>query len=369
MFFSVEELLSERRPTMLLRLGFLLLLALGAFGVRSRRRWVSTRVRGGSVSTLDMAAAVEDDVLDKQAEEEASSWLLEQIRRRQERLSVLSESLADAGLPFSSVLSTAEQLNKGTMTAPKSPDWVCVLVTEDKPKSCLIWGDAEPGTKVVRPRLAEDKWVSLAALNGLRRRDPLKASRLWFDQYLLDMRRFSHESGTKGLYVAQFLESPQLVRAASLLACVVLGLFVVGPPLRFLLTVIVTSDLFWRQYGLWSPVVHAPLPLKLLLVRQAYLCLTGYFNTLEKVIVDALVDYESDLFENKAFTLYTEPKPHSYTYKALGGGVHGEDPNEPDENKPDLVDIMDIDPMNRIRLYAIDQIFSKKAQDAVKRLW
>ena len=84
---------------------------------------------------------------------------------------------------------------KRAETVLKAPDWVCALATDSEPKSCLIWGDAAEDTKVVRPRGACEQWVSLQSLNSLRRRDSVKTSRLWFDQYALDMRAFSRAAG------------------------------------------------------------------------------------------------------------------------------------------------------------------------------
>ena len=335
------------------------------------RRWRT--VRGGSSSSseeeeavpedLDIAGLVEKAAKDERRKAEAQAWILEQIRRRQQRLGVLSESLAKRGLPFASIIKNAESLTTfGGKGPPKPPQWVCMRSTTNDPKTCLIWGDAEPGTKVIRPRLAvgDDKWVSLGAFNGLRRRDPVKASRLWFDQFILDMRRFSHEAGPLGIALGTFLESPNLVRSAVAVACVVV-FAVVRVPLQFLLVTIFTSNLFWRQYTLWSTVVHAPLPLKLLIARQTYLAVLHYFALLEKIIINFLVDIESELFERTALPLPRDPKPpkpHDDPYEPIT------DDDDDDDDEPEFV--MDLDVLDRARIYAIDQIFSKKAHEATE---
>ena len=61
-------------------------------------------------------------------------------------------------------------------------DWDCALATRQHPKSCLYSFDAEPGTKVVAPR-DTTQWISLSALNRLRRNDPTKVEPLWHSQY------------------------------------------------------------------------------------------------------------------------------------------------------------------------------------------
>lgn len=251
----------------------------------------------------------EDDEEEEEENEEdventryARQWILEQIRRRQERLALLSESLAERGLPFSHLSATTDLVVKAMGSATKvvqQPDWVCEVATEASPKSCLIWGDAEPGTKVVRPNKAIDQWCGISALNTLRRRDPVKASRLWFDQYTLDMSRFSHEAGPVGVALAHVLESPRIVRAATL-ACAFVLTFIFGPFVHMLVVAVLTSSITWRQYGLWSPIAHAPLPLKLLIFRQSYLAIAHYFLLLEKHVHSLLTDLESRLFEKSA---------------------------------------------------------------------
>lgn len=89
-------------------------------------------------------------------------WILQQIRTRQERIVLLSQSLSERGLPFAGLSSISESIVKamgGGVKVVQPPEWVCEMSTEESPKACLIWGDAEPGTKVVRPRNAPDQCV------------------------------------------------------------------------------------------------------------------------------------------------------------------------------------------------------------------
>jgi len=241
--------------------------------------------------------------------------VLEQVRRRQERIVLLSQSLSERGLPFSGLSSISEAIVKGTGGGTKiaqPPEWVCEVSTEEDPKSCLIWGDAEPGTKVVRPKNAPRQWCGLAALNSLRRRDPIKASRLWFDQYLIDMSRFSHDAGPLGVALAWFLDRPDATRAATTWLCSFCAC-TLRPLLELLVVAILTSGVTWRQYALWSPIVHAPLPLKLLIIRQTYLTLVYYFALLEKYFVYTLADLESRLYESTALALSTTEAPQPRT--------------------------------------------------------
>ena len=58
-----------------------------------------------------------------------------------------------------------------------------------------------------------------------------------------------------------------------------------------------TSRACWTNYALWSPLVHAPLPLKLLVVRQAYVWAVSALRALELLLRKGLVELESRALE------------------------------------------------------------------------
>ena len=143
-------------------------------------RTAALRRRGGSIEEDDedededaetaVAAPIDSDAAARRA------WLLEQIKRRQDRVAVYSKALAERGLPFGDG-STAAPPVRGVI---EMPDWLVARATDEKPMPCLIWGDAAEDCAVVRPRKAGGQWVSLSALNALRRTEPVKASKLWY---------------------------------------------------------------------------------------------------------------------------------------------------------------------------------------------
>ena len=90
---------------------------------------------------------------------------------------MFSKALAERGLNFGD----GTTANPPPRLMVEAPDWLVARASEEAPRSCLIWGDAADDTKVVRPRKAKGQWVSLSALNALRRTEPLKASRLWYE--------------------------------------------------------------------------------------------------------------------------------------------------------------------------------------------
>lgn len=270
-------------------IGLALALAHCASSLGPRRRAYPLALRGGSSAVDDGEDA--DDAVDAEALERRT-WLLEQVRRRQERVLVLSKSLAERGLPFGDG-SLAEPEKKAGV---EFPDWVCATSTPDAPKPCLIWGDAADDTKVVRPRKAKGQWVSLSALNALRRTEPLKASRLWYDKYLLDLRRFNDEAGPVAALLGAVLDSRRACHALTTVAALGIA-FVARRPVGFAVIKLLTSQLCWKNYAVWSPIVHAPLPLKLLILRQAYITAVNNFRGLELQIRAGLVELESRVLE------------------------------------------------------------------------
>ena len=108
---------------------------------------------------------------------------------------MFSKALAERGLNFGD----GTTANPPPRLMVEAPDWLVARASEGAPRSCLIWGDALEDTAVVRPRKARGQWVSLSALNNLRRLEPAKASKLWYDRYALDLRRLNAESGPAGV--------------------------------------------------------------------------------------------------------------------------------------------------------------------------
>ena len=243
-------------------------------------------IRGG-----ETAAEPEADDVDADARARRT-WLVEQVRRRQERVLVFSKALAERGLNFGD----GTTANPPPRLMVEAPDWLVARASEEAPRSCLIWGDALEDTAVVRPRKARGQWVSLSALNNLRRLEPAKASKLWYDRYALDLRRLNAESGPAGVLLGSLLDSRRAARGLTLLtAALVLAL--ARPLLAVAAVAGLTSRACWTNYALWSPLVHAPLPLKLLVVRQAYVWAVGALRALELLLRKGLVELESRTLE------------------------------------------------------------------------
>jgi hypothetical protein len=182
-------------------------------------------------------------------------------------------------------------------------DWECALATQASPKSCLYSFDAEAGTKVVAPR-DTTQWITLSALNRLRRNDPTKVEPLWHSQYailstwLQPSSAFSlyHYLNPAGALLSFLLDTPLLLVGG--LLTVMGAFFLITLPLwESLLTTLVTSNLLWAQWPQWGRFLHAALPFKLLLGQMAY---KGVASLLGKVYGDVrsrLVEVECQLWE------------------------------------------------------------------------
>lgn len=146
-------------------------------------------------------------------------------------------------------------------------------------KTCLYSFDAEPNTKVLSPS-GTTQFISLSALNRLRRTDPTKVEPMWHSRYSILKSWFSDESefsilqfvGWKGFLVSSvLLDMGKGMVLRALLSVGVFGILItLMPLLEYLITRILVSSLLWMRWKSWGKIVHAALPLKLLIAQVRY---------------------------------------------------------------------------------------------------
>lgn len=234
---------------------------------------------------------------------------MEQILLLQSRSAQLRQALTDRGL----------LPNYATLDAPSTPqpvDWDCAMATPEHPKPCLYSFDAEPYTKVVAPITAGEnpQWISLAALNRLRRTDPSKVEPMWHNQYAIFASWF--RSGSKaasrnnnnspfsmyahlpwqGYVLALLLDNP-LVLNAAVLTLAMMMLALTRPIWEGMLSLLLTSSFLWSKWPSWARFVHAALPLKLLLGQMAWKGLTIVFGKFKGVATEYLIQTECRIWE------------------------------------------------------------------------
>ncbi|KAL3942130.1 MAG: hypothetical protein SGBAC_003630 [Bacillariaceae sp.] len=258
-------------------------------------------IRGGSAAVQDEDGDEEESnsVRDDPEFAKLQSYRLQQQLLLQLRGTYLSEALARRGLP----LTTLEDVATPEGAAPpQAMDWDCALATPESPKSCLYSFDAEPYTKVIAP-IDTDQWISVGALNRLRRGDPSKVEGMWHSQYAILESWFSPESkfsllqhvGIQGFFLNTLLECLPLALGITLTILIIVTM----PVLEFLVNRIAVSGLVWYRWTKWSRFVHAALPLKLLLGQMAYKGVATIFNKLLSIVKDQLVELECQILEQK----------------------------------------------------------------------
>ena len=272
------------------------------------------KLRGGSTMSGDGDIDEEDDDYDEEERrklqqqeqeefEKLCKYRTEQQLLYQLRSTYLSEMLALRGVPLPTIVSVATADGD---KPPEKVDWDCAMCTEDDPKSCLYSFDAEPNTKVVAP-VGTDQWISLSALNRLRRTDPTKVEPMWHSRYSILRSWFSDESefsmlqhvGVKGFVISSVLldGGNGLVLRSLLIMTVMSAIITLMPLLEFIVQRIIVSAPFWAQWQTWGRIVRAGFPLKLLIGQLAWKGVATAFTKLENDIREYIVDMECDILE------------------------------------------------------------------------
>jgi len=193
----------------------------------------------------------------------------------------------------------------GSPVVAKLVDWDCAQATERHPKSCLYSFDAETGSKVIAP-LDTEQWITLSALNRLRRTDPTKVEPLWHSQYHILSNWFApsspyslytHLTLFPGTVLSLLLDAP-VILASVLVLSLVLALLLTLPVWEGMLQTIMTSPTLWLQWPNWGRFVHAALPLKLLLGQLAWKVVATGFGQLYSKLRTQLVEWECQILED-----------------------------------------------------------------------
>lgn len=240
------------------------------------------------------------------AKEEAAKlqkWKTEQQLLLNLRSTFLSEALARRGLPITTIADVS--IADGDKP-PEPTDWDCAMATEEQPKSCLYSFDAEPNSKVVAP-IGTENWISITALNRLRRTDTAKVEPMWHSKYAILRSWFSDESefsflqhtGFRGFLLSNVLLDlgGGIVLRSLVVLSILTALIVSMPALEYMVNRLLVSGPFWAKWISWRTFVHASLPLKLLMGQVAWKATARGFGKLEGKIRDYVVDMESAMLE------------------------------------------------------------------------
>jgi len=252
-------------------------------------------VRGGSTAVQSSSSKSNDNNDDA---EQLRAYRLQQQLYLQSRSLQLRQALISRG--FDELQHTA----RDSSTVVSEIDWDCALATEDYPKSCLYSFDAETGSKVLAPVNTTD-WITLSALNRLRRNDPTKVEPLWHSQYHI-LRTWLSPAHKYSLYthlnpvgtvLALLLDAPFML---SMAMGITLGLIFLAtfPVWESLIQTFVCSSLVWKQWPHWGRFLHAAMPLKLLMFQMSFKGVSKVLNNLYSKIRTQLVEWECRIMED-----------------------------------------------------------------------
>jgi hypothetical protein len=268
-------------------------------------------IRGGSTKAAPPSAATAAPVADitdpaesqesleqKKKQDELQAYRLQQQLYLQSRSLHLRQALISRGLTALSHGAVEEG-----STVSRHVDWDCAMATREHSKSCLYSFDAEIGSKVVAP-IGTDQWITLSALNRLRRTDPTKVEPLWHSQYSI-LKTWLSPADTFSLYnyltpggtLLSFILDAPVVLASCMLVTGLLGLLVTLPFWEGLVQTILTHPLVWTSWPNWGRFVHAALPLKLLLGQLAWRGMATVFGRIYAQIRDRLIEWECQIWE------------------------------------------------------------------------
>ena len=147
------------------------------------------------------------------------------------------------------------------------------------------------------------QWISLTALNRLRRTDPSKVEPMWHGKYAIRNAWFGTSEysllqyvGLQGWAVTTLLDSRLFLRCA-LATAIALAFIVFMPQIEYIVSRIVVSAPFWATYKTWGRFANAALPFKLLMVQMLWKFLAGRFDALEGLIRSYFVELECKILE------------------------------------------------------------------------
>jgi len=237
----------------------------------------------------------EEDPKLLQSRQALLKYRMDQQELLQIRSTFLSEELAKRGLPMTTLLQVSTPEGE---KPPELVDWDCAMSTVEDPKTCLYSFDAEPNTKVIAP-IDSDQWISLSALNRLRRTDPTKVEPMWHSQYSISEAWFGDSSAycilqhcdAKGIFLS-FLLDQSVVLKMLLALTFLFGAIIFMPLIEFTMSRFLVSSTVWSSWHNWARVVHAALPLKLLLGQLGWKALAKALGKLEQRVRDNLIELE-----------------------------------------------------------------------------
>ena len=264
-------------------------------------------IRGGDTTNNDVVEEDDEEEERRKKRKEEHNKLIKyrtsQQLLYQLRSTYLTEILSSRGIqtiPTLSSVSTPEGSKP-----PTKIDWECTVSTYEDPKSCLYSFDAEPNTKVIAP-YGTTQWISLIALNRLRRTDPTKVEPMWHSQYAILSSWFNDTSeysllqhvGIKGFIISSILLDQTLVLRSLLILSILSTVILFMPIIEVVVQRILVSSQFWSKWTTWGRVIRAGFPLKLLIGQLVWKGIAKSFTKVENEVREYIIDLECEILED-----------------------------------------------------------------------
>ena len=153
-----------------------------------------------------------------------------------------------------------------------------------------------------------NQYISLTALNRLRRTDPTKVEPMWHSQYSILKNWFGEESpyslmqhvGIKGFFVSTVLldwGNGIVLKGLVLGALWLVWSLLLLPVVEYVGNRFLVSGIFWSLYGHWSKIAHAAFPFKLLMAQMGWKFVVGKLGALTSFVRDYIVEWECQILE------------------------------------------------------------------------
>jgi hypothetical protein len=283
----------------------------------------SLSARGGATlaSPEDQDEDAEEDNLRRHPDfAKLQSYRMRQQVLLQLRAALLSEALAKRGVPLPSLTDASTPEGKAS---PKKVDWECAESTKEKEIVCMFTFDSEPGTKLIAPvdpknvsSVPKDsEWVTVVALNRLRRNDVSKVESMWHNKNAIMDSWFRADSeysllqhvGPKGILLNVLLHESVLTLVVGLSMLVLLVAFM--PVWEAVINRFLVSGLLWSRWISWGRFVHMGLPFKLLIGQWLLNVATKGFKNVKGKIKDRLVEMECEILDRSLPLTMGVPTP------------------------------------------------------------
>jgi hypothetical protein len=289
----------------------------------------------------------------------SDKYRMHQIMLLQARSARLREALTERGV-------LTNVANPDASTKPQPVDWDCALATPRNPRTCLFTFEAQLYTKVVAP-IGTEEWISLAALNQLRRKDPKRVEPIWHNKFAINTSWFKPSTSYsmyahlpwQGYLLTILLDLPWVLNVTSILG-ILIALHVTRPIWEPFISILLTSTFLWNTWPNWFRYVHAALPFKMFIGQQVLNGLSKGFDILQGRVREHLITIESRIWEAAIPVTAIAPGDEDLVDQMSGGASSGgggavdeedddgaedigEDPEEDEDENEDDEEAVDLD--------------------------